>query len=739
MYERMRCRLAHNITIPGDTELFAECVVEGGRRHPFIKPLPEQHVLVTGTQELGGYDHVNVLGSISNLEDCAITYCHIVNSSCGPIEIPAGTDVGDVVPVQSRGIHYYEYVQENNVYFLHDREAIESILTGNDERVLPDPPGYELKTMPVEKGTIIDIDSVELHGLTPEQEKRLKTILHKYKGVFSTGPGDFGCTPEMSFRIDTGDHEPVAARYHPIPVGYQEGVRELLDGMMNNGMLEHCDSPWNNNLVIVPKPDGSLRICANLKGVNKVTKNTTCYPINHQEESLIRLCNAAYFLVIDLSQAYYSIPIRDIATRNKTAITAFGVQMRFKVSPFGAKDLPSQFNKLMSQIMDGLQNNTYYYFDDLIGAYRAAEELLEGIDQILFRLYKANMRVNFKKSKFSLTQLTEFKWLGSVIHKNRLHPDSHKIDAILEMPMPKNAKGMQQFIGCVTYHARHLPYLSEAAGPLYKLQNTHKEYKVEQKHLDAFEKVKKLLTEAPALALPDIRRPFILTTDASDMGVGGCLSQIAQDTEREEVVAYASRLLSTAERNGSSCQKELIAILFGISKFSYYLLNTHFTLRTDSKSLVYLKFTTHRNSQMWKSANTLAELSFDIEHQSATRSNLMGIADMISRAYGDCKELPRLSYKGLRDPKLAAIEAPPTLPDRPVTREEFDVHAEEYLKTLEPIIGPLDVDEEETEDEVARAAHQAIQEGFNCLYASITRQKHKMGPQRETTTVYMAT
>ena len=96
--------------------------------------------------------------------------------------------------------------------------------------------------MPVEKGTIIDIDSVELHGLTPEQEAKLKTILHKYKGVFSTGPGDFGCTPEMSFRIDTGDHEPVAARYHPIPIGYQEGVRELLDGMMNNGVLEHWQS-----------------------------------------------------------------------------------------------------------------------------------------------------------------------------------------------------------------------------------------------------------------------------------------------------------------------------------------------------------------------------------------------------------------------------------------------------------------------------------------------------------------
>ena len=251
--------------------------------------------------------------------------------------------------------------------------------------------------------------------------------------------------------------------------------------------------------------------------------------------------------------------------------------------------------------------------------------------------------------------------------------------------------------------------------------------------MDAFKRVKELLTEAPALALPDVRRPFVLTTDASDIGVGGCLSQVTQDTEREEVVAYASRLLSPAERNGSSCQKELIAILFGISKFSYYLLNTHFTLRTDSKSLVYLKFTTHRNSQMWKSANTLAELSFDIEHQSATRSNLMGIADMISRAYGDCKELPRLSYKGLRDPKLVVIESPPTLPDRPITREEFDIHAEEYLKTLEPLIGPLDVDMEEVEEETIPVADPAVQEEFNCLYASITRQKHASGAQPDAT------
>ncbi len=157
----------------------------------------------------------------------------------------------------------------------------------------------------------------------------------------TTGSGNYGKTPLMSFAIETGDAPPYAARYYPIPAAYKSRVNQQMRQMQSDGVIEDANSPWSSNLVIVKKPNGKLRICANLKGVNALTKRTTSFPINFQEESLAKLCNGRYFFRIDLSQAYYFIPIDDPKHRDKTAFYTSGGQKRFRVSPFGAKYLPS--------------------------------------------------------------------------------------------------------------------------------------------------------------------------------------------------------------------------------------------------------------------------------------------------------------------------------------------------------------------------------------------------------------
>ena len=329
----------------------------------------------------------------------------------------------------------------------------------------------------------------------------------------------------MSFTIETGDAEPYAARYYPIPAAYKTVVNQQVQQMQQNGIVEDANSPWSSNLVIVKKLNGKLRICANLKGVNALTKRTTSFPINFQEESLAKLCNGVYFFRIDLSQAYYSIPIDDPAHRDKTGFYTSGGQKRFCVSPFGAKYLPSQFNFLMSKILHDIDDKVFYYFDDVIGAYRTIEELLRGLSEVLFRLLQVNLRVNFEKSDFILTQLSEIKWLGSVIHGNKIRPDQHKIEAIMAMPPPQNRKAMQRFIGAMSYHCRHIPRFAEIAGPLTRLFRQDVPYRLQEPELRAIAFLKEQLVQAPALDLPDLAGHFIMTTDASDAAVGGCLSQ----------------------------------------------------------------------------------------------------------------------------------------------------------------------------------------------------------------------
>ncbi len=472
-------------------------------------------------------------------------YAIIENHSDEVLELKYDQEVGYALPLRTMkiGKHLIYEMPESDegMYFLHSNTLKEHILLGNVDSVLPIPHGYDKP----EKPKTIDIDAITADRLTEEQLRKLKQILKHFEGVFSTGPGDFGKTPLMSFRIETGDAKPYAARYYPIPLGYRAEVKEELKNMRKNGIVEDANSPWSSNLVIVKKPNGKLRICANLKGVNAITLRTTSFPINFQEESLYKLSGGKYYFQIDLSQAYYAIPIDDPEHRDKTAFYTFGSQMRFKVSPFGAKYLPSQFNHLMATVLGDVDDNLFFYFDDIIGSNQTVDAMLRGLADVLQRLWKANLRVNFQKSDFAPTSLDEIKWLGSIIHNNRIRPDHHKVDAILKMKIPKKAEGIQHLIGAASFHRRHIKDFAKIAAPLTRLFLNETDYHIRKEEEDSFAELKTRLTSAPALALPNLNRPMIVTTDASDITVGGCLSQPSEkgDGKNEDVIAYCSRVL----------------------------------------------------------------------------------------------------------------------------------------------------------------------------------------------------
>ncbi len=600
--------------------IICKCGISPGEKHSRI-------VLVTGVSQGG----IRIPELVLQIADDDTINVIIENETDDVLVVDEDDEIGEILPLRQaviEGKKVYEPISDPDVVnFLHDRKLRDDVLMGTEKGVLlPIPSGYDQEE-PREQRRI-DLTTVRTPGLDLAQRVRLIQILERFRGVFSTGSGDYGKTPLMSFTIETGDAPPYAAHYYPIPVAYKSKVNQQMKQMQTDGVIEDANSPWSSNLVIVKKPNGKLQICANLKGVNALTKRTTSFPINFKEESLAKLCNGKYFFRIDLSQAYYSIPIDDPEHRDKTAFYTSGGQKRFRVSPFGTKYLPSQFNYLMSKILQDVDDHLFYYFDDIIGAYATVEKLMEGLAEVLFRLLRANLLVNFEKSDFILTQLSEIKWLGSVIQGNRVRPDQHKVEAITAMPPPRNRKAMQRFIGAMSYHRCHIPHFAEITAPLTKLFRKDVPYVLQDHELRAVKYLKAKLIEAPALELPDLNGHFIVTTDASDTAVGGCLSQPGPDGQPEQVITYCSRMLSPSERNGSSCAKELNAILYGIGHFYFYLANKHFTLRTEG--LIYLRSFTKPNAKLHTASAILDKLSFDIEHQSATSKNLMGVADMIS-------------------------------------------------------------------------------------------------------------
>ncbi len=151
--------------------------------------------------------------------------------------------------------------------------------------------------------------------------------------------------------------------------------------------------------------------------------------------------------------------------------------------------------------------------------------------------------------------------------------------------------------------------------------------------------------------------------------------------EVDHVPIHVPTVLTPSEQNGSSCTKELNAILYAIAYFYLYLANQHFTLRTDSRGLIYLQAFKKPNAKLHAASAVLDELSFDLQHQSASKKNLMGFADMISRAHDDAAPIKeRATYKDLKNPVYELLSAPTYMPLEPLSRPCFNGLVKPYLE-----------------------------------------------------------
>jgi hypothetical protein len=571
---------------------------------------------------------------------------------------------------------YYQIVSsdEGSTYMMHDEESRNDILLGLKESKLPDPPGVDMDIMDIDLSKVPKLDAKDMHfwpidynkikisGLNDKYRKKLIDMMKKYDIVFSKGPADFGNTEAVQVSLDTGDAKPVQSRYRPIPVALEAQVKATIDSMLRAGIIETASSDWNMNLVIAMKPNKSIRLCINFTGLNKLLTHNTAWPINYTEESLAKLLAGKYFFKIDLSQAYYAMSIAP-EDRDKTAFSACGHQFRFLRAAYGISTLPKAFNQLMTKVLAGCNEFTAFFFDDIIGFADTPQELIDRLERVLQGIKKYNLRINWKKSQFCLQNLDSIPWLGIVVRNGQLHCDPIKIKAISELPKPTSKKEMLSFLGAVSFHRRHLKDLADVAAPLYKISSPKAIFQMGEKEIAAFEKLKQMITSAPALALPNINLPFILTTDASKTACGAVLSQI-NETGEEVIIAYSSRKFTEPEQRLAAVSLELLAILYGLTTFHYYLFGKKFLLRTDCKALYFVKVFKNHSNKIARYSLHLQEYDFDVEHMSATRGTTMMIADLLSRAHEnsyDQIEKYKATYGDINHPALDRLILPKEL------------------------------------------------------------------------------
>jgi hypothetical protein len=297
-------------------------------------------------------------------------------------------------------------------------------------------------------------------------------------------------------------------------------------------------------------------------------------------------------------------------SREKTAFNVEGGHYQYNRMPFGLRNAPSTFQRMMDGVLRGLKpTQCLVYLDDVIIFGASIEEHAERLRGVFERLREAKLSLKFEKCHFAKERV---KYLGHVIDKRGVGPDPDKIQAVMSYPAPTTIREVQSFLGLSNYYRRFVDNYALTARPLTRLLKKGEKFVWSTECEIAFETLKKSLANSPVLSHPDFEKPFILSTDASNFAVGAVLSQEIDGAEHP--VAYASRQLNSAEVNYTVTERELLAIVWAVKYFRCYLYGRKFTICTDHAALRWLFSLLDPNSRLMRWTLKLSEYEYEVVH-----------------------------------------------------------------------------------------------------------------------------
>ena len=391
--------------------------------------------------------------------------------------------------------------------------------------------------------------------------------------------------------------------------------------MLQDGVIVPSTAPWSSPIVLVPKPDGTQRLCIDYRRLNAISKGDA-HPCPRVDDVLDALGSATIFSKIDLRSGYWQVPMHPNSIDKTTFVTPHG-SYKFTRLPFGLKNAPAAFSRLGAMVFKDLVG-VGIYIDDIIIASHTFDEHLQTLRQTFQRLQEAGLRASPNKCEFATSTI---RFLGHVKDPSGLHPDPAKLAAIQQYPPPATVKEVRAWLGVTGYYRHFIPAYSLIAAPLTDLLSDPRHFKWTPECQHAFEQLKHALSSPPVLRPPDYLKEFFVYTDWSPVAVSAVLGQKDPDGS-EYVIEWASHKLKGAQRHYSASEGECLAVVWAIRKFHSYIAGTHFTLVTDHVALKWLMNTKDPVGKLARWAIKLQGYNFTIEHR---RGKTHGNVDALTR------------------------------------------------------------------------------------------------------------
>ena len=484
--------------------------------------------------------------------------------------------------------------------------------------------------------------------LSAEWKNRITKKLNSVLDVFALNDLDFGHTTEIKHRIRLSDPTPFKQRPRPIHPSDYEAVRRHLKELQDVGVIRESESPFASPIVVVKKKNGDIRLCIDYRKLNRQTIKDA-YALPNIEEAFSVLTGSKWFSIMDLKSGYYQVDM-DEDDKCKTAfVTPMGF-WEFNRMPQGVTNAPSTFQRVMEKCMGGMNlREVLVFLDDVIVFSETLEEHEDRLLRALQRLREFGLKLSPEKCQFFRTSV---KYLGHVVSANGVETDPQKIAALTTWPRPNNIKELKSFLGFAGYYRRFIKDYSKIARPLNDLtagylppkrrlvsphSSSHRPSSADYKKPfnekwtpvceDAFKTLIQKLTSAPILAFADMKKPYVVHTDASTHGLGAALYQEQEGKLR--VIAYASRGLNRCEQRYPAHKLEFLSLKWAVTeKFFDYLYGAKFTVITDNNPLTYVLTSAKLDAAGHRWLAALSSFDFNIQYRAGRKNQ---DADGLSR------------------------------------------------------------------------------------------------------------
>lgn len=422
----------------------------------------------------------------------------------------------------------------------------------------------------------IDFENINCGSADPIIKRRLFEILEEFSDCFSKNTTELGCTDKIEMKIELNTEKPICYRPYRLSIKEKEIVREKIDDLLENGVIQESTSEFASPIIIVRKKTGDYRLCVDYRKLNSATIKDK-YPLPIIEDQVEKLSGKKFFTSLDLSQGFYQIPMSKESVPKTGFVTPEG-HYEFLRMPFGLANSPCVFQRLMDKILGPLRfDKVLPYIDDLLIPSTEEEEGLQVLRQVLQILRDSRLTLNLSKCSFLQK---EIEYLGYDISKEGIRPGQKKIEAVAKYKEPTNVHELRMFLGLTSYFRKFVQNYAVITHDLYILLKKDQPWIWGKMQQAAFDKLKQILTQRPILAVYNSKAETEVHTDASSKGIAGILLQKQSDNVLKPV-AYFSRKTSKEESLYHSFELETLAVVESLRRFRVYLAGIHFHVVTD--------------------------------------------------------------------------------------------------------------------------------------------------------------